>query len=116
MMRSLLVRRTALALCLSLTVAACSGAESGLDDSPQPGPSLPDPAPVIDFGTPPSTPSGDLDRALAAALDRAFYQLLATPESPELVEIVEQIGSSGDPRLAWLLGDLLRFAQSSELA
>lgn len=56
------------------------------------------------FGPPPEVPDGRLDEEVEAALDRSWSDY---PEfDPEDLEVMAE---SGDPRLAWLLADYLRF-------
>ena len=64
------------------------------------------------FGPPPTTPKGPLDPQLAADLDAVFASLDAFPVSRAALR---RIGVSEDPRVAWLLSDLLRFEQTELL-
>lgn len=68
------------------------------------------------FGSPPSVPEGPLDEDLKAAVDLIFKDLLAGGNwKPDYVTALNTIGASGDPRLAWLLADMLRFVNHPEL-
>jgi hypothetical protein len=60
----------------------------------------------------PAVPSGPLDDGLAADLDTVFGSLLTGVDE----NVIFRIGQSGDPRVAWLLSDLLRFFQTGEIA
>lgn len=72
---------------------------------------------VVDqFGIPPATPSGALSESLAIVVDMAFGENLEAGRwEPEQSDALRAMGVSGDPRLAWLLSDLMRIAGSSEL-
>ncbi len=72
------------------------------------------------FGNPPTIPTGPLSEDLEQAVDMAFVESVngsgwGRDQQLALEEIVE----SGDPRLAWLVADLMRFINdpnfSSEL-
>ena len=61
------------------------------------------------FPEPPdSSQTGELDPAVVADLEELWLSL--TTESID-VAAIERLGLSGDPRLAWLMTDLLRFIQ-----
>jgi hypothetical protein len=62
--------------------------------------------------TPPEAPDGPLDPTVAADLDIVFGDLGSFVD----VEAIARIGESGDSRVAWLLADLLRFAQRGHVA
>lgn len=62
------------------------------------------------FGPPPQWPNGPLDPDLVADLDALFDSLTSTPD----LEVIDRIGTSGDPRVAWLITDLLRFVNRGE--
>ncbi len=68
-----------------------------------------------DFGEAPPVPA-EYDPALARAFDQIFTQESLT--SPIFAidnqENLETIGASGDPRVAWLLADILRFVRPDE--
>ena len=75
------------------------------------------PAYVIkEFGEPPDVPTGPLSDALTKAMQAAFVDSFsqsswAESQSEALAKIVE----SRDPRLAWLISDMMRFVSSSRL-
>ncbi len=60
----------------------------------------------------PSVPSGPLDEALVADLDRLFGDVGPAVDLAALA----RVGASGDARVAWLLADLLRFLQAGDSA
>lgn len=76
------------------------------------------PAYVIkEFGQPPGIPTGPLSDTLTAAMQTAFVDSFtqsswAEPQSDGLAQIVQ----SGDPRMAWLISDMMRFVSSSRLS
>ncbi|WP_299041971.1 DUF3179 domain-containing (seleno)protein [uncultured Tateyamaria sp.] len=75
------------------------------------------PAYVIkEFGAPPPVPSGDLSPAMQFAVRVAFVDsiVLSTWDENQTLALAE-ISKSGDPRLAWLISDVMRFAASGAL-
>jgi len=72
---------------------------------------------VIDiFGTPPAVPEGPLSDAVAEAVDVAFGDVLSSGTwGPEQSAAIEMLSSSDDPRLAWLISDMMRLANSRDL-
>ncbi len=76
------------------------------------------PAYVIEqFGTPPSVPDGRLSEPLQSAVEVAFIDSVAQKtwgdeQTAALGEIVE----SKDPRIAWIIADLMRFASGPRLS
>jgi hypothetical protein len=81
-------------------VAACAGEGVQVDSTGAPIP----PAPRV--------PVGPLDPAVEADLDLLLGDLGNTVD----VGALSRIGDSGDPRVAWLLSDLLRFVQRGHVA
>ncbi|MEM0976025.1 MAG: DUF3179 domain-containing (seleno)protein [Pseudomonadota bacterium] len=68
------------------------------------------------FGTPPTVPQGPLSDDLRAALQTALIDTMVEGEwDPSKEDILLQIGASGDPRVAWVISDILRFTRSYEL-
>ena len=63
-----------------------------------------------DFGPSPDVPTGPLSAEVQAAADTVFIDGLAIGWSAEQDEALEVISNSKDPRLAWIVADLLRFA------
>ncbi len=59
------------------------------------------------FPSPPIAPDGDLDPTVSGAVTR----LLATADTGLDLEALDIVAGSADPRLAWLVADLLRFLQ-----
>ncbi len=87
-------------------VAASAEAEPSTDEAEPTTPEISD----SPFGPAPASPSGPLDPELVADLDALFGSLTTAPD----LEAIDRIGTSGDPRAAWLLTDLLRFVRIGE--
>lgn len=69
------------------------------------------PAYVIEqFGEPPTVPDGPLPDALRTAVEVGFVESAAQGNwGPEQSAALAEIAASGDPRLAWIIADFLRF-------
>lgn len=95
----------ALAILASLFVTSVEATESSLPQS------------VIDrFGSPPDVPQGELSKELQAAVNTVFSEDLGDASwSDSRTEALETIAKSNDPRLAWLVSDLMRFAGQDAL-
>ncbi len=111
---------------VSLIAAGCSSssrntaASGGDGDSPDTT-AGPNPADAVDrsierFGAAPETPEGDLAPEVKAAADALFARVegedVFTDEDAANLEI---ISVSGDPRMAWLLSDMLRLTRTAAL-
>ncbi len=72
---------------------------------------------VVDrFGLPPEYPDGPLSDETIDAMDAAFGENLKTGRwGPLQTEALETLADSGDPRVAWLISDLMRVATSGDL-
>lgn len=68
-----------------------------------------------EFPPAPSAPDGPLDAELQAHVDNFFGVSLDPVFLEEEWDALEAIGEAGDPRLAWLISDLLRIANGPEL-
>jgi len=90
--------------------------------SPWPGPAraqggapLPDYA-IAQFGTPPAVPDGPLSEAVRAAVQVAF---VATARQSawglDQTIALDTVVAAGDPRLAWIVADLMRFVTGPQL-
>ncbi|MEM0946673.1 MAG: DUF3179 domain-containing (seleno)protein [Pseudomonadota bacterium] len=64
-----------------------------------------------EFGAPPADiPSGDLPDGLARAVNTVFVESLETSAwGPDQNTALAEIKASGDPRLAWVITDMMRF-------
>ena len=75
-------------------------------DAPEPSAVAPPTAPLAaQYGPPPPSPTGPLDPALEAIIDDLYGNVTEGISR----DAVAAIGQSGDPRLAWLVSDILRF-------
>ncbi len=75
------------------------------------------PAYVIEqFGEPPLVPRGALSNALQAAVRQAFIDSMERSTwGQEQTTALDDIAQSGDPRLVWIISDMMRFSPSREL-
>ena len=98
----------AVALCWSATARAQTA-------STQTASTLPDHV-IREFGQPPDVPTGPLSAELTAAMQAAFIDSFTRSSwSDEQSRALVQIVDSGDPRLAWLISDMMRFISSGRL-
>ncbi|MBO6784007.1 MAG: hypothetical protein JJ899_12145, partial [Alphaproteobacteria bacterium] len=72
---------------------------------------------IEEFGEPPAVPDGPLSDELRAALTVAFVDSMEDsawqePQAQALVEIV----AAKDPRIVWLIADLMRFVPGRQLS
>ena len=68
------------------------------------------------YGERPAVPDGPLSEALQSAVRLAFIESVANSTWGRDQQIaLGEIAASKDPRLAWIIGDLMRFAASSRL-
>ena len=69
------------------------------------------PAYVIEtFGEPPAVPDGPFSDELQAAVKTAFVDSLANGTWGQDQQIaIDTINESGDPRVMWIVSDLMRF-------
>ena len=116
-------RRSFLTLAaLALIVAACgdgsastttTASATATTTTQAAGPETPAPPTTTTTTTIPDAPAipiGELDDELAATIDQLFLTL----EIGVDVDSIRAMGASGDPRLGWLLADLLRFLGPGE--
>ncbi len=69
-----------------------------------------------DFGDPPPTPEGDLGPDVIAGLDLFFGPTLVDGVLlQDELEALQQVEASKDPRVAWIMSDLLRITNPGEL-
>ena len=71
---------------------------------------------IEEFGAPPEIPSGALTEEVEAAVQTAFIESMENSTwGPDQMAALEVIAASGDPRLAWIISDLMRFVSGREL-
>ncbi len=103
--QSILIIASVLALCLSVSTRATAQSADPLPDY------------VIEqFGQPPEIPTGPISPALQFALRVAFVDSIAFQTwDDNQAAALDEIAKSNDPRLAWLISDMMRFAGSNQL-
>ena len=71
---------------------------------------------VAQFGEPPAVPEGPLSEELQSAVQIAFVDSMdhAAWRSEQMLAL-DVISESKDPRLVWIISDLMRFVSSHEL-
>ena len=71
---------------------------------------------VKKFGKPPAIPNGALSAELSSAVQVAFVDsMVESTWGKEQTDSLETITKSKDPRLGWIISDLMRFANSRDL-
>ncbi|MGB0631084.1 MAG: hypothetical protein ACPGRZ_10335 [Alphaproteobacteria bacterium] len=90
---------------------------SSWSDAPRAEAKAPLPDYVIkEFGTPPAIPEGPLPEALQAAVNTAFIDAMKQKSWEDAqTKALDEITKARDPRVAWLIADLMRFATDTEL-
>lgn len=72
---------------------------------------------IKEFGAPPSVPEGPLLAPLRAAMQVAFVDSFTQSRWGDVqTAALEEIAASNDPRIAWLISDMMRFASSPSLS
>ncbi|MEM6616484.1 MAG: DUF3179 domain-containing (seleno)protein [Pseudomonadota bacterium] len=71
---------------------------------------------IEQFGQPPEIPDGPLSESLQAAVETAFIDSVtqSTWGRDQTIALTE-IAKSGDPRIVWIISDLMRFASGQGL-
>ena len=68
------------------------------------------------YGKAPKIPKGPLTAELKALVETAFVEsMVDTTWGPKQTEALVKISKSKDPRVAWIVSDLMRFANSRDL-
>ena len=99
-------RAVLLASCTAITLLAATASATG---------DLPDYV-IAEFGHPPPVPDTALPTALREDIRTAFIDSIALSQwGPEQSEALARIAASGDPRIAWLISDMMRFVSSGRL-
>ncbi len=71
---------------------------------------------IEQFGEPPAIPEGPLPEAVQAAVQVAFVESMERSAwGSDQTTALKEIAESKDPRLAWLVSDLMRFAPGHDL-
>lgn len=102
--------RTLLAALSMVLSLICSSALQARSADP-----LPDYV-IEEFGHPPAIPDGPLSPAMQFAVRVAFVDSVTLSTWGENQELaLKEIAKSEDPRLAWIIGDMMRFVSSRQL-
>jgi len=68
------------------------------------------------FGAPPAVPDGPLSEELETAIQVAFVDVVSQSTwGPDQNLAMERIAQSKDPRIAWIVSDMLRFTTTPQL-
>ena len=68
------------------------------------------------FGNPPAIPQGPLSKAVQSAMQAAFIDsVVQSTWGEDQIAALSDIVQSKDPRMAWLIADLMRFASGRRL-
>ncbi len=71
---------------------------------------------IEQFGEPPAVPEGALSEALQSAVQVAFIDSMAQSTwGPDQSIALSEIAESKDPRVVWIISDLMRFAPDLQL-
>ena len=71
---------------------------------------------IEQFGKPPAVPEGPLSEDLKAAVQVAFVDSVTQSTwGSDQTAALQDIAKSGDPRLAWIISDLMRFISNAPL-
>ena len=71
---------------------------------------------IEQFGTPPAVPEGPLSETLQRAVQVAFVDSMTENAwSSDQSLALQEVAASKDPRLAWIISDLMRFITGREL-
>ncbi len=71
---------------------------------------------IKEFGKPPAIPKGPLSKELQAAVKAAFIDSMkASAWGRDQTIALDEIAGSKDPRLAWIISDLMRFVPGRQL-
>jgi len=100
----------------AVVTSGCGGGDTPADSTGDPTATEAG-TPLLDSaGTPippaPAVPDGPLDPMVAADLEAVFGDLRRGVD----LDALQRIGDSGDPRVAWLMSDLLRFFPGGPVA
>ena len=71
---------------------------------------------IEEFGEPPAVPEGGLSEGLARAVNVAFVESMEGGRwTRDQEEALIEVAASEDPRLAWMIADLMRFVSNRQL-
>lgn len=71
---------------------------------------------IAEYGSPPSIPTGAMPKELQAAIQIAFVDSMSQSVwSDAQAAALDEVSASQDPRVAWIVSDLMRFVNGREL-
>ena len=71
---------------------------------------------VAQFGEPPAVPEGPLSEDLKAAVQTALIDsVVQSTWGRDQMQALQVIAASGDPRIAWIISDMMRFVSAGRL-
>lgn len=71
---------------------------------------------IEEFGEPPPIPEGPLSESLQAAVDTAFVNsVVQSAWGRDQALAMEEVVASKDPRIAWIIADLMRFVSAPSI-
>lgn len=71
---------------------------------------------IKQFGKPPAIPQGPLSKPLQSAVQTAFVDsIVRSSWGPDQTQALNIISESHDPRIVWIISDLMRFVSNREL-
>ncbi|MEM6934564.1 MAG: DUF3179 domain-containing (seleno)protein, partial [Pseudomonadota bacterium] len=71
---------------------------------------------IEEYGAPPEIPQGPLSKDLQAAVEVAFVESMEQGSWADAqTRALAEISGSGDPRVVWIISDLMRFVTDREL-
>ncbi len=72
---------------------------------------------IKQFGKPPAIPEGPMSKELQAAVQIAFVDSMKKSTwAGDQIEALEEIADSKDPRVVWIISDLMRFITSQHMS
>ncbi|MBT8152482.1 DUF3179 domain-containing protein [Epibacterium ulvae] len=72
---------------------------------------------IAEYGTPPAVPTGAFPRDLKKAVQVALVDSVASSTwGPDQINAMIAITESKDPRVAWIISDLMRFVSNGQLS
>ena len=103
------------AAALRVAVLGLAALGLGQDAYAQQDASIPDYV-TQEFGTPPSVPNGRLAAEVSVAVQTAFVDAMQQSIwGADQAIALNKVAASGDPRLVWIIADLMRFTSGQKL-
>ena len=100
-------------LCTAIALGLVAASVPVRAESPAPLPEYV----IAAFGSPPQVSDVPLTGSVQAAIQTAFVDSITSSSwGPDQQAALEVVTASGDPRLAWIISDLMRFVTGGTLA